>query len=81
MNVKEVSKEDSVKQLIQGAIDSYNKSAVSNAQRVQKFIILSAQTFQFRWRINRNTETQRRIVLEKYSEQIESMYSETSTEV
>ena len=54
MNVKEVFHEESVKQLIQGAIDSYNKFAVSNAQKVQKFIVLSTD-FSVLWRINRNT--------------------------
>ena len=81
MNVKEVSKEDSVKQLIQGAIDSYNKSAVSNAQRVQKFIILSTDFSVPGGELTETQKLKRRIVLEKYSEQIESMYSETSTEV
>ena len=81
MNVKEVSKEESVKQLIQGAIDSYNKFAVSNAQKVQKFIVLSTDFSVPGRELTETQKLKRRIVLEKYSKQIESMYSETSTEV
>ena len=81
LNVKDVSREDSVKQLIQGSIDSYNKSAVSNAQRVQKFIILGTDFSVPGGELTETQKLKRRIVLEKCSEQIESMYSETSTEV
>tara|TARA_B100000676_G_C17624789_1_gene603529 strand:- start:271 stop:654 length:384 start_codon:yes stop_codon:yes gene_type:complete len=81
MNVDEVSKEESVKQMIQGAIDSYNRFAVSNAQRVQKFIILSTDFSVPGGELTETQKLRRRIVLEKYSEQIESMYSETTTEV
>jgi long-chain-fatty-acid--CoA ligase ACSBG len=81
MNVKEVSKEESVKQLIQGAVDSYNRFAASNAQKVQKFVILSTDFSVPGGELTETQKLKRRIVLEKYSEQIESMYSETSTEV
>ena len=77
-NVEEVSKEESVIQLIQGAIDSYNSRAVSNAQKVQKFVILNTDFSVPGGEITETQKLKRKIVAEKYEQEIESMYTQTS---
>ena len=78
LNVKEVSKEESVIQLIQGAIDSYNSSAISNAQKVQKFVILNTDFSVPGGEITETQKLKRKIVAEKYEQEIESMYTQIS---
>ena len=69
-----VIKEENVKKMIQESIDNYNKTAVSNAQRVQKFVILDTDFSVPGGELTETQKLKRRIVSEKYSEQIESMY-------
>ena len=78
MNLDEVIKEESVKNLIQEAIDSYNKTAVSKAQRVQKFFILGTDFSVPGGELTETQKLKRKVVIEKYNEEIEGMYQLTS---
>lgn len=78
MNLNDVMKEENVRKMIQDSIDNYNKTAVSNAQRVQKFGILDTDFSVPGGELTESQKLKRRVVVEKYKEQIESMYQLTS---
>ena len=80
MNLDDVMKEENVKKMIQDSVDNYNKTAVSNAQRVQKFVILDTDFSVPGGELTESQKLKRRVVVEKYNQQIESMY-ELSSEV
>jgi len=76
-SVKEAAEDPRVKEYIQNGIEKANRKAISNAQNVQKFVILSRD---FTMETNDMTPTlklKRRVVAEKYSSKIESMYADT----
>jgi len=75
MVIDEVVKEESVKQMIQGVLDKYNSMAVSNAQKVQKFVILNTDFSVPGGELTETQKLRRKIVTEKYQQEIESMYT------
>lgn len=82
MNLDDVRENDSVRQLIQEAINEYNNNAVSNAQKVQKFVILDTDFSVPGGELTETQKLRRKIVVQKYNENIENMYKEkTSVEV
>jgi long-chain-fatty-acid--CoA ligase ACSBG len=78
MNLDDVMKEENVRKMIQDSLDNYNKTAVSKAQRVQKFVILDTDFSVPGGELTESQKLKRRVVVEKYGEQIESMYQLTS---
>ena len=78
MNLDDVIREENVKKMIQDSIDNYNEVAVSKAQRVQKFVILDTDFSVPGGELTETQKLKRKIVVEKYEEQIESMYQLTS---
>jgi long-chain-fatty-acid--CoA ligase ACSBG len=81
MNLDEVMEEENVKKIIQNAIDTYNNVAVSNAQRVQKFVILDTDFSVPGGELTESQKLRRRIVIQKYKQQIDSMYPQKSNQV
>jgi long-chain-fatty-acid--CoA ligase ACSBG len=59
---------------IQAGIDNYNKNAVSNAQKVQKFKILKTDFSVDGGELTSTQKLKRNIVTEKYKSEIDSMY-------
>jgi len=61
---------------VQDQIDVYNKTrAVSQAQKIQKFLILSNDLSVPGGELGPTLKLKRNVVNEKYSKQIESMYA------
>ena len=62
------------KEYIEDGIAGYNKTAVSNAQRIQKFLILDTDFSVPGGELTATQKLKRNVVVEKYSKEIESMY-------
>ena len=62
------------KEYIEAGIAGYNKTAVSNAQRIQKFLILDTDFSVPGGELTATQKLKRNVVVEKYSKEIESMY-------
>jgi len=70
----EAAKNEAVLKLLTAGVERANKKAISNAQRIQKFIIVPQD---FTIEGNELTPTmklKRRVVVEKYKDEIEKMY-------
>lgn len=72
--VKEAQKDSKWAAYIQEGIDKYNKTAVSNAQRIQKFKILDTDFSVPGGELTGTQKLKRNVVTEKYASVIESMY-------
>ena len=77
-NIDEIIKHNVVTQTIQEAINKYNNNAVSNAQRVQKFVILNTDFSVPGGELTESQKLKRRVVVEKYNNEIQSMYNQHS---
>ena len=73
--VDQARQDSKVLTAIQGAIDRYNLTAVSRAQKVQKFYILKTDFTISGGELTATQKLKRSVVLEKYNSQIDSMYS------
>ena len=67
-------KEKSISQMIQEVIDKYNSTAISNAQKVRKFVILNTDFSVPGGELTETQKLRRKIVTEKYQQEIDSMY-------
>lgn len=63
-----------VLEAIQNSIDLYNNNAVSRAQKVQKFYLLKSDFTVAGGELTATQKLKRSVVLEKYKEEIESIY-------
>jgi len=75
-NIKEVITNIKVKELIQKAIDNYNETAISNAQKVKKFKILETDFSVPGGELTESQKLKRKVVVEKYQNEINDIYSE-----
>lgn len=73
--IQEAIENENVLNMIQTAISKYNLYAVSNAQKVQKFKILSTDFSVPGGELTESQKLKRRVVLEKYKDVIDSMYN------
>jgi long-chain-fatty-acid--CoA ligase ACSBG len=72
--VEEAIKNEGVHKFLQAGLDRANKKAISNAQRVQKFW-LAPQDFTVEGNeLTPTLKLKRRVVYDKYKEEIEKMY-------
>ena len=74
--VDQARQDSKVLAAIQGAINRYNLTAVSRAQKVQKFYILETDFTVSGGELTATQKLKRSVVLEKYERQINSMYPE-----
>ena len=72
--VEEAKNEDIIHQAIQKSVDYYNNNAVSNAQKVQKYVILDSDFTIAGGELTGTQKIKRNIILEKYETEIEDMY-------
>ena len=72
--LEQAKNEDIVHQSIQKSVDYYNNNAVSNAQKVQKYIILDSDFTIAGGELTGTQKIKRNIILEKYKTEIEHMY-------
>ena len=72
--VKEAQNDAKWKTYIEGGIAKYNKTAVSNAQRIQKFKILDTDLSVPGGELTGTQKLKRPYVVQKYASVIESMY-------
>ena len=72
--VKEAMSCPSVKKVIEEGIREANKKAISNAQKIQKFVILTADFGVETGELTPTLKMRRKIISQKYEKEIESMY-------
>jgi len=72
--VTAAAKDASFLKMVQAGVDRYNKRAVSRAQHVQKFTVLSGEFTVDSGELTPTMKLKRKIVNEKFSAQIEAMY-------
>jgi long-chain-fatty-acid--CoA ligase ACSBG len=72
--VTEAKKDPKWTAYIEGGIKTYNKEAVSNAQKIQKFTILDVDFSVDGGELTSTQKLKRNVVVEKYSGVIEKMY-------
>eukprot|EP00178_Gracilaria_changii_P013288 TRINITY_DN3759_c0_g1_i5.p1 TRINITY_DN3759_c0_g1~~TRINITY_DN3759_c0_g1_i5.p1 ORF type:complete len:271 (-),score=71.72 TRINITY_DN3759_c0_g1_i5:173-955(-) len=72
--IKDAQKSEKLKKHIMDGIARANSRATSNAQKVQKFVILDNELSVEGGELTATQKLKRKIVSEKYAEQIESLY-------
>ena len=72
--VTEAKADPKWKEYIEAGIAGYNKTAVSNAQKLQKFYILDTDFSVPGGELTATQKLKRNVVVEKYAKEIESMY-------
>ena len=63
-----------MKETIEAAIAAYNKTAISNAQKIQKYTILDTDFSVPGGELTATQKLKRNVVVEKYAKDIEAMY-------
>jgi len=74
--VTEAAKHEKVKEYLQQGIARANKRAISNAQVIQKFIVVPQDFTLETGELTITMKLKRRIVVERYNDQIEQIYAE-----
>jgi long-chain-fatty-acid--CoA ligase ACSBG len=73
--IEEAQQDPKVFAAIQASIDAYNAQATSRAQKVQKFVILNTDFSVPGGELTGTQKLKRPIVMDKYADEVESMYS------
>lgn len=71
----DIKKDPTVRKFIQQGIDKANKNVISQAQRVSKWLLLD-KDFTLNDELTPTMKLKRRVVVEKYAAEIESLYAE-----
>jgi long-chain-fatty-acid--CoA ligase ACSBG len=72
--VAEAKADPKWKETIEAAIAAYNKTAISNAQKIQKYTILDTDFSVPGGELTATQKLKRNVVVEKYAKDIEAMY-------
>ena len=64
-----------VTKMIQTSIDKYNETAISNAQKIQKFVVLDTDFSVHGGELTESQKLKRKVVLEKYKLTINEIYN------